>query len=44
MNIMFFMLPIMAFVGVVLLVGFYCSVKSGQFEDLETQKYKIFFD
>lgn len=44
MGVLYFMLPIMAFVGLSLIMGFFWAVKSGQFEDLESQKYRIFFD
>jgi cbb3-type cytochrome oxidase maturation protein len=38
------MLPVMLLIGVLLLVFFIWAVKSGQYEDLETQKYRIFFE
>jgi len=44
LNILFFMLPIMALIGLTLIISFFWAVKSGQFDDLENQKYRIFFD
>ncbi|GIW21147.1 MAG: hypothetical protein KatS3mg068_0154 [Candidatus Sericytochromatia bacterium] len=44
MNAIFFMLPIMLLIGLSLLALFIWALKSGQFEDLEAQKYRIFFD
>ena len=44
MNILFFMLPVMALIGISLVGAFFWAVKSEQFEDLESQKYRIFFD
>ncbi|MFN8576894.1 MAG: cbb3-type cytochrome oxidase assembly protein CcoS [Candidatus Sericytochromatia bacterium] len=44
MSVLYFMLPIMAFVGIFLIISFFWAVRSGQFDDLESQKYRIFFD
>jgi cbb3-type cytochrome oxidase maturation protein len=44
MEILYLMLPIMTIIGLLILVFFIWAVKSGQYEDLETQKYRIFFD
>lgn len=44
MSILLVMLPIMAIIGLLLIGSFFWAVKSGQFDDLETQKYRIFFD
>lgn len=44
MGILLFMLPVMGVVGFLLIIGFSWAVKSGQFDDLETQKYRIFFE
>jgi cbb3-type cytochrome oxidase maturation protein len=44
MSLLLFMLPVMLFVGCVLLAMLLWAVRSGQFEDLEGEKHRIFFD
>jgi len=44
MNVVFFMLPMMLFIGLIIISLFIWALKSEQFEDLEAQKYRIFFD
>ena len=44
MEILYLMIPVMSLIGLLLLSFFIWAVKSGQYEDLETQKYRIFFD
>lgn len=44
MNVLYFMIPIMGFVAFLLLYFFFWAAKSGQFDDLENQKYRIFFE
>lgn len=44
MSAIFFMLPIMTFIVLLLLGFFFMAARSGQFDDLENQKYRIFFD
>lgn len=44
MEVFYFMIPFMLFIGTVLVGFFVWAVKSGQYEDLETQKYRIFFE
>lgn len=41
---LFIMIPAAIFLGLLGLVFFIWSVKSGQFEDVEGPKYRIFFD
>lgn len=44
MSLLFLMLPVMLVVGCVLLAMLLWAVRSGQFEDLEGEKHRIFFD
>lgn len=44
MEMLFLMIPAVIFLGVVGLVVLIWSVKTGQFEDMEGPKYRIFFD
>ena len=44
MEMLYIMIPAAIFLGIVGLVFFIWSVKSGQFEDVEGPKHRIFFD
>ncbi|MFN8671427.1 MAG: cbb3-type cytochrome oxidase assembly protein CcoS [Candidatus Sericytochromatia bacterium] len=44
MEAIYMLLPIMMMIGFLLIFFFVWAVKSGQYDDLETQKHKIFFD
>ncbi|MBI5454002.1 MAG: cbb3-type cytochrome oxidase assembly protein CcoS [Deltaproteobacteria bacterium] len=44
MEMLYIMIPAVIFLGVVGLIFLIWSVKSGQFEDLEGPKHRIFFD
>lgn len=44
MEMLFIMIPAAIFLGLLGLVFFIWSVKTGQFEDVEGPKYRIFFD
>lgn len=44
MEMLYIMIPAAIFLGIVGLVFFIWSVKSGQFDDVEGPKYRIFFD
>ena len=41
---MFIMIPAVIFLGSIGLIFLIWSVKTGQFEDMEGPKYRIFFD
>lgn len=44
MEMLYIMIPAAIFLGVLGLVFLIWSVKTGQFEDVEGPKYRIFFD
>jgi cbb3-type cytochrome oxidase maturation protein len=44
MDVIYWLIPSMIFVGVVLVVLLMMGVKSGQFEDLEGEGKRILFD
>jgi cbb3-type cytochrome oxidase maturation protein len=44
MDVIYWLIPSMIFVGVVLVVLLMLGVKSGQFEDLEGEGHRILFD
>ncbi|HIB27648.1 cbb3-type cytochrome oxidase assembly protein CcoS [Candidatus Thioglobus sp.] len=44
MDVIYWLIPSMIFVGVVLVVLLMMGVKSGQFEDLEGEGQRILFD
>ena len=44
MEILFLMIPAVIFLGSIGLIFLIWSVKTGQFEDMEGPKYRIFFD
>ena len=44
MEMLFIMIPAAIFLGVIGLVFLIWSIKTGQFEDIEGTKYRIFFD
>jgi len=44
MEMLFIMIPAAVFLGVIGLVFLIWSVKSGQFDDVEGPKYRIFFE
>lgn len=44
MEMLYIMIPAVIFLGFVGLIFLIWSVKSGQFEDLEGPKHRIFFD
>ncbi|MHC5654368.1 cbb3-type cytochrome oxidase assembly protein CcoS [Stappia sp.] len=44
MDVLIFLIPIALFLGLVGLAGFLWSLKSGQYDDLEGEKYRILYD
>lgn len=44
MEMLYIMIPAAIFLGVVGLAFLVWSIKTGQFEDIEGPKYRIFFD
>lgn len=44
MEILFLMIPAVIFLGAIGLVFLVWAIRSGQFEDMEGPKYRIFFD
>ncbi len=44
MEMLYIMIPAAVYLGVVALVFLIWSIKTGQFEDMEGPKYRIFFD
>lgn len=44
MEMLFIMIPAAVFLGILGLVFLIWSIKTGQFEDVEGPKYRIFFD
>ncbi|ALE52598.1 cytochrome oxidase maturation protein Cbb3 [Candidatus Thioglobus autotrophicus] len=44
MDVIYWLIPSMIFVGVVLVILLMMGVKSGQFEDLEGEGQRILFD
>ena len=44
MDVIYWLIPSMIFVGVVLVILLMIGVKSGQFEDLEGEGQRILFD
>ena len=44
MDVLLYLIPIAIFLGLLGLVGFLWSLKSGQFEDLEGAKWRILED
>jgi len=44
MDVIYWLIPSMIFVGVVLVVLLVIGVKSGQYEDLEGEGHRILFD
>ncbi|SMN15879.1 Type cbb3 cytochrome oxidase biogenesis protein CcoS, involved in heme b insertion [uncultured Candidatus Thioglobus sp.] len=44
MDVIYWLIPSMIFVGVVLVILLMVGVKSGQFEDLEGEGQRILFD
>ena len=44
MGVISIMIPIMIILASLMVLGFFWAMKSEQFEDLEAQKYRIFFD
>ena len=44
MEMLFLMIPAAVFLGILGLVFLIWSIKTGQFEDVEGPKYRIFFD
>lgn len=44
MEMLFLMIPAAVFLGALGLVCLIWAVKTGQFEDMEGPKYRIFFD
>ncbi len=44
MEILFLMIPAAIFLGAIGLIFLIWSVRTGQFEDMEGPKYRIFFD
>ncbi len=44
MDVLLYLIPIAIFLGLLGLIGFLWSLKSGQFEDLEGAKWRILED
>lgn len=44
MEMLYIMVPAAVYLGIIGLVWLIWSVKTGQFEDMEGPKYRIFFD
>jgi cbb3-type cytochrome oxidase maturation protein len=44
MSILFFLIPISLALAVCFVIGFVWSVKSGQYDDLDTPAYRILLD
>lgn len=44
MDVLIFLIPVALALGLVGLVGFFWALKSGQFEDLEGEAYRILRD
>jgi len=44
MDVIYWLIPSMIFVGVVLVILLMIGVKSGQFEDLEGEGQRVLFD
>ena len=44
MNVLFFLIPVTLFMGIIGLMAFFWSLKSGQYEDLSGDAERILFD
>lgn len=44
MDLMLWMLPFMALVGLAFVAAFLWAIRTGQYEDLEGEKHRIFFE
>ncbi|BBB23197.1 cytochrome oxidase maturation protein, cbb3-type [Abyssogena phaseoliformis symbiont OG214] len=44
MDVIYWLIPSMIFVGVVLVILLMISIKNGQFDDLEGEGWRILFD
>ena len=44
MEVIFFLLPIVLFIEVIVVIGFMWALRSGQFDDLDTPAVRALFD
>ncbi|MBT5855180.1 cbb3-type cytochrome oxidase assembly protein CcoS [bacterium] len=44
MNIVFFLIPLSLILASIFVIGFVYSVKSGQYDDMDTPAYRVLLD